>query len=270
MESDEEAISTAQENLDKLNVEKQQDLLQKQIDELEYQNKLIEELPDKKDIDDMKYLLDAMGINIKDSSATTVMLAAMYNNPNQAASGAEYAQTMVRQKALELLESDYGSYGGKEGGGSKAKDYEAMAKAFGASDEQIAEAKQKGQDTYDKNPHASGTLSHSGGQALINELGTEAVITPQGTVTALPSKTGIVPADVTKNLWTLGEVAPTLIAKLSSLNQGTPSGNVGNTTYEEGQYFDHFVMNVYPAKGDDFSKILEQARAQAKLTRHNN
>ena len=89
-------------------------------------------------------------------------------------------------------------------------------------------------------------------------------------MTALPSKTGIVPADVTKNLWSLGEVAPTLIAKLSSLNQGAPSGNVGNTTYEEGQYFDHFVMNVYPAKGDDFSKILEQARAQAKLTRHNN
>ena len=270
MESDEEAISAAQENLDKLNIEKQQDLLQKQIDELEYQNKLIEELPDKKDIDDMKYLLDAMGINIKDSSATTVMLAAMYNNPNQAASGAEYAQTMVRQKALEFLESDYGSYGGKEGGGSKAKDYEAMAKAFGATDEQIAEAKQKGNDVYNKNPHASGTLSFSGGQALINELGTEAVITPQGTVTALPSKTGIVPADVTKNLWALGDVAPTLIAKLSSLNQGIPAGNVGNTTYEEGQYFDHFVMNVYPAKGDDFSKILEQARAQAKLTRHNN
>ena len=270
MESDEEAISTAQENLDKLNIEKQQDLLQKQIDELEYQNKLIEELPDKKDIDDMKYLLDAMGINIKDSSATTVMLAAMYNNPNQAASGAEYAQTMVRQKALEFLESDYGSYGGKEEGGSKAKDYETMAKAFGATDEQIAEAKQKGNDVYNKNPHASGTLSFSGGQALINELGTEAVITPQGTVTALPSKTGIVPADVTKNLWALGDVAPTLIAKLSSLNQSIPAGNVGNTTYEEGQYFDHFVMNVYPAKGDDFSKILEQARAQAKLTRHNN
>lgn len=270
MESDEEAISTAQENLDKLNIEKQQDLLQKQIDELEYQNKLIEELPDKKDIDDMKYLLDAMGINIKDSSATTVMLAAMYNNPNQAASGAEYLQTMARQKALEFLESDYGSYGGKEGGGSKAKDYEAMAKAFGATDEQIAEVKQKGNYVYNKNPHASGTLSFSGGQTLINELGTEAVITPQGTVTALPSKTGIVPADVTKNLWALGDVAPTLIARLSSLNQGIPVGNVGNTTYEEGQYFDHFVMNVYPAKGDDFSKILEQARAQAKLTRHNN
>ena len=44
----------------------------------------------------------------------------------------------------------------------------------------------------------------------------------------------------------------------------------GNTTYEEGQYFDNFTMNVYPAKGDDLSKILEQARAQMRLTRHNN
>ena len=45
---------------------------------------------------------------------------------------------------------------------------------------------------------------------------------------------------------------------------------VNDTTYEEGQYFDNFTMNVYPAKGDDFNKILEQARAQMRLTRHNN
>lgn len=121
-----------------------------------------------------------------------------------------------------------------------------------------------------KSSYASGTLSHVGGNALINENGTEGIITPGGTLTALPSKTGIVPADITKNLWALGEVAPTLVARLGSLNQKTLSGNAGNTTYEEGQYFDNFTMNVYPAKGDDFSKILEQAKAQMKLTRHNN
>ncbi len=117
---------------------------------------------------------------------------------------------------------------------------------------------------------ATGTLSSPEGLSLINELGTEAVITPGGTLTALPSKTGIVPADITKNVWALGEVAPTLVAQLSSLTQKTPTGNVGNTTYEEGQYFDNFTMNVYPAKSDDFNKILEQARAQMRLTRHNN
>ena len=117
---------------------------------------------------------------------------------------------------------------------------------------------------------AQGTESFQGGQTLINELGTEAVITPGGTLTALPSKTGIVPADITRNVWALGEVAPTLVAQLGSLTQKTLSGNAGNTTYEEGQYFDNFTMNVYPAKGDDFNKILEQARAQMRLTRHNN
>lgn len=117
---------------------------------------------------------------------------------------------------------------------------------------------------------AVGDVSFAGGGALINELGTEAVITPGGTLTALPSKTGIVPADITRNVWALGEVAPTLVAQLGSLTQKTLSGNAGNTTYEEGQYFDNFTMNVYPAKGDDLSKILEQARAQMRLTRHNN
>ena len=117
---------------------------------------------------------------------------------------------------------------------------------------------------------ATGTTSAPEGLSLINELGTEAVITPGGTLTALPSKTGIVPADITRNVWALGEVAPTLVAQLGSLTQKTLSGNAGNTTYEEGQYFDNFTMNVYPAKGDDFNKILEQARAQMRLTRHNN
>lgn len=118
--------------------------------------------------------------------------------------------------------------------------------------------------------YASGTTSFPGGQTLINELGTEAVITPGGTLTALPSKTGIVPADITRNVWALGEVAPTLIARLGSLTQKPLAGNGANTTYEEGQYIDNLTMNVYPAKGDDFNKILEQARAQVRLTRRNN
>lgn len=127
-----------------------------------------------------------------------------------------------------------------------------------------------GEDLHWGKDWATGTLSAPEGISLINELGTEAVITPGGTLTALPSKTGIVPADITRNVWALGEVAPTLVAQLGSLTQKTLSGNAGNTTYEEGQYFDNFTMNVYPAKGDDFNKILEQARAQMRLTRHNN
>ena len=120
----------------------------------------------------------------------------------------------------------------------------------------------------DKN--AQGTLSFQGGPSLINELGTEGIITPEGTYTALPSKTGIVPADITKNVWALGEVAPMLIAQLRSITQGAPTGTAGNTTYEEGQYFDNFTMNVYPTKDYDMDKLLMEARAKMRLTRHNN
>ena len=69
--------------------------------------------------------------------------------------------------------------------------------------------------------NASGTLSFSGGRTLINENGLESIITPQGTITSLPAKSGILPADLTKNLWTLGEVAPNLIARLSGNNLQT-------------------------------------------------
>lgn len=121
-----------------------------------------------------------------------------------------------------------------------------------------------------QNDWATGTLSSPEGLSLINELGTEAVITPGGTLTALPSKTGIVPADITRNVWALGEIAPTLVAQLSSLNQKALTGNAGNTTYEEGQYIDNLTMNVYPTKDYDMDRLLSEARAKARLTRHSN
>lgn len=118
--------------------------------------------------------------------------------------------------------------------------------------------------------NANGTMSFPGGLSLINELGTEAIITPEGTLTSLPSKTGIVPADVTKNLWGLGEIAPTLVAQLKTMNDRDIKSNVGNNTYEEGQYIDNLVMNVYPTKDYDMDKLLAEARAKFRLTKHNN
>lgn len=117
---------------------------------------------------------------------------------------------------------------------------------------------------------AKGSLSSQSGPTMLNEFGTEGIITPQGTLTALPSKTGVVPADITKNVWALGEVAPTLVASLKSLTQKPISGNAGNTTYEEGQYIDNLTMNVYPTKDYDMDKLLREARAKVNLTRHNN
>lgn len=138
-----------------------------------------------------------------------------------------------------------------------------------------------GEDKYDHNNpmelvgnlgvHAKGTLSAQSGLSLINELGTEGIITPSGTLTALPAKSGIVPADITRNVWQLGEVAPTLIAQLGSLvNQKAFTGTPQSIVNEEGQYIDNLTMNVYPTKDYDMDALLAEARAKVRLTRHNN
>lgn len=78
--------------------------------------------------------------------------------------------------------------------------------------------------------HQFGSYSTSQDErALINEIGTEAIITPNGTLTALPSHTGIVPADITKNLWSLGEVAPSILRVIDNINPNAASKFVNNT-----------------------------------------
>lgn len=118
---------------------------------------------------------------------------------------------------------------------------------------------------------ATGTLSTSSAQtALINEQGTEGIITPEGTVTALPSKTGIVPADITKNLWQLGEVAPNLIANLRSVTKPIPTSQSQSVTNNDGMFIDNLSMTIYPTEDYDMDKFLAEAKAKARITRHNN
>ncbi len=322
MESNEEAIAEAQKNLENLNIQKQQDDLQVQIDALQLQKDILEALPNQAQLQQTKKIWElwAEGKGVKGSLASVsegvAMLADAYSDAtkemNIASKTLEKLNTPEEEGGIEtskeetdptiklsqeqveytqMLVADIAQIKNFLLYGAKSKnfndmlnfvnennllqgDYSRWGEAFKASgilDKwlSLTDAEREVIRRYAK-PRAVGDIAFSGGKALINELGTEAVITPGGTLTALPSKTGIVPADITKNVWALGEVAPTLVAQLSSLTQKTPTGNAGNTTYEEGQYFDNFTMNVYPAKGDDFNKILEQARAQVRLTRHNN
>ena len=120
--------------------------------------------------------------------------------------------------------------------------------------------------------YAQGTTDLNGAYEYtrINEFGTEGIITPQGTFTALPSHTGIVPADITKNVWELGEVAPTLIAELESLKNNGITSNNGGTVHNDGTFIDNLNMTVYPTKDYDMEKFLAEARAKARITRHNN
>lgn len=223
-EADEEAISDAQEKLQELDVEKQQDLLQLQIDQLEQQNSILEELPDKKDAEALTEAINTLTGGILGGPEMIAKIVDLYNNPNYSFNMADYVDTYIKNKAAE-----------------------------------------------NKTAHAKGTLSAQSGLSLINELGTEGIITPSGTLTALPAKSGIVPADITRNVWQLGEVAPTLIAQLGSLvNQKAFTGTPQSVVNEEGQYIDNLTMNVYPTKDYDMDALLAEARAKVRLTRHNN
>lgn len=117
--------------------------------------------------------------------------------------------------------------------------------------------------------HADGTLSTAGGLSLVNDdpqYGLEGIITPQGTLTALPSKSGVVPADLTRNVWQLGEVAPNLIKQLVDIN-GKFSHTTGFGT-DESFNVEHLDVHMVAQPGFDMDDFVRQLQAARNLTRH--
>lgn len=107
--------------------------------------------------------------------------------------------------------------------------------------------------------------------ALINELGTEAIVTPQGTLTTLPSRTGIIPADITKNLWELGGIAPSLVNMLERMSSG---GIFGKSIFDgvgtdESFNIANLVMNITADSGFDVDKFVSMIKTRATLTKNN-
>lgn len=114
--------------------------------------------------------------------------------------------------------------------------------------------------------YASGTLSAPGGRSLINENGLESIITPSGTITSLPAKSGIVPADLTRNLWALGEVAPNLIARLGGNSLQTNNSNSSTDNSINIQNLDA----TFNTRSDfDGHRFLTDLRNQVILTANN-
>ena len=117
--------------------------------------------------------------------------------------------------------------------------------------------------------HATGTLSTAGGLSMVNDdpqYGLEGIITPQGTLTALPSKSGVVPADLTRNVWQLGEVAPNLIKQLVDIN-GKFSHTTGFGT-DESFNVEHLDVHMVAQPGFDMDDFVRQLQAARNLTRH--
>lgn len=122
------------------------------------------------------------------------------------------------------------------------------------------------EDTY-----AKGTFSKKGsGVSLVNELGTEAIVTPSGTVTALPSRTGVVPADITRNLWELGELAPGI---MRALQMPILSGGIGNSAlspvYDDSLSVNNINMVVNADGSFDADRFVQSLRDRVALTRNN-
>lgn len=116
---------------------------------------------------------------------------------------------------------------------------------------------------------AEGSLGLNGNLSLINELGTEAIITPNGTITALPSGTGVVPADITKNLWTLGEIAPALLRFMTSRLVPDVIGKSALVTTQDDSFnIGNLEMNVTADSSFDVNKFVASVKAKADLTRN--
>lgn len=114
--------------------------------------------------------------------------------------------------------------------------------------------------------YASGTLSAPGGRSLINENGLESIITPSGTITSLPAKSGIIPADLTRNLWALGEVAPNLIARLGGNSLQT---NNSNSSTDNSINIQNLDATFNTQSDFDGSRFLTELRNQVILTANN-
>lgn len=114
--------------------------------------------------------------------------------------------------------------------------------------------------------YASGTLSAPGGRSLINENGLESIITPSGTITSLPAKSGIIPADLTRNLWALGEVAPNLIARLGGNSLQT---NNSNSSTDNSINIQNLDATFNTQSDFDGHRFLTDLRNQVILTANN-
>lgn len=117
---------------------------------------------------------------------------------------------------------------------------------------------------------AEGTLGFSGGLTLLNEEGTEAIITPAGTMTALPSKSGVVPADITKNVWQLGELAPSILRALGypSISNSSIVGGTSSINNTDSVNIGTITMNVSADSTFDSEKFIQTLKQQASLNKN--
>ena len=114
-----------------------------------------------------------------------------------------------------------------------------------------------------------GSLGVRGGPTLINEEGPEAIITPGGTLTSLPSKTGVVPADITRSVWQLGELAPSILRVLGYNGGNQFASGSGIVNNSDSVNIGSVIMQVSADAGFDPERFVEELKTQAALSKNN-
>ena len=96
--------------------------------------------------------------------------------------------------------------GGGGGGGNKTSNKSNDNKNNNTQGKTLSDMKASG-DPDSMLFHATGTISSNTGFSFVDELGEELIVRPpsQGRLTYLEKGTGIIPANITKNLWKMGQ-----------------------------------------------------------------
>ena len=118
--------------------------------------------------------------------------------------------------------------------------------------------------------NAKGTSNFAGGPTWLNESftgGTEAIVTPYGTLTSLPSHSGVVPAKLTTSLYHLGEVAPNIIKNLELQAYGK-FGSSGKFGEDNSVNIATLNANFEVNEDFDMDAFLRDVQSVVNTTRH--
>ena len=260
-QADTSAIQEAQDRVDELERKQTEEDLQYQIDQLNQQKAILEAVKNNKTLESLANTVEGIknGLGIDEDHSNIIGALQKMSSQEYADKIRENIEKSVKENTKQSTEEAGNQNGGGDIGVDNPPD---VIPNF------IDSKTRNGHGGGGGGVRAKGDYDYIGGKVLINELGTEAIVTPQGTLTSLPSHSGIVPADLTKNLFALGEIAPNLIA---TLRNQMPNVSKSNSTSNDNSTNIGTVYATFNAdSGFDMNRFMIDLRSAAGNTRHNN
>ena len=260
-QADTSAIQEAQDKVDELERQQTEEDLQYQIDQLNQQKAILEAIKNNKTLESLANTVEGIKNGLGIDEGHSNIIGALQKMSSQ-----EYADK-IRENIEKSVKENTKSSTEEAGNQNNSGDI-GVNNPPDVIPNLIDSKTKSGHAGGGGGVRAKGDYDYQGGNVLINELGTEAIVTPQGTLTSLPSHSGIVPADLTKNLFALGEIAPNLIA---TLRNQMPNVSKSNSTSNDNSTNIGTVYATFNAdSGFDMNRFMIDLRSAAGNTRHNN